>query len=162
MSVRYFHRACDKLAHVTSIICSSLLVLMTVIAGWQVWTRYVWQQPATWTEQAALLLIGYYVLLAAAICVKETSHLGLTFFSDRLEGTMKTLVWSFNHVTILGFGLLLTGAGWHLAINNWGHLLPAMPLPHGLVFFPFIISGVLCVLFSIQHLLRPRLREETL
>ena len=42
------------------------LVLMTVIVGWQVFGRYVLNSSPSWSEQAALTLMIWYVFLFLA------------------------------------------------------------------------------------------------
>ncbi|HWM28732.1 MAG TPA: TRAP transporter small permease subunit, partial [Woeseiaceae bacterium] len=47
------------------------LLLMTLIIGWQVFARYVLNDSPAWAEQAALLLMIWYVMFAAAAGVRE-------------------------------------------------------------------------------------------
>ena len=42
------------------------LVVMTAIVGWQVFGRFVLDSSPSWTEQAALVLMIWYVMFAAA------------------------------------------------------------------------------------------------
>ena len=42
------------------------LLATTAIIGWQVFGRYVLQSSPSWTEQASLVLMIWYVFLAAA------------------------------------------------------------------------------------------------
>ena len=51
------------------------LVAMTLIAGWQVFGRYVLNSSPSWSEQAALTLMIWYVSLAAAAGVREGFHI---------------------------------------------------------------------------------------
>ena len=52
------------------------LVLMTLIIGWQVFGRYVLNSSPSWSEQASLALMIWYVSLAAAAGVRALGCLG--------------------------------------------------------------------------------------
>jgi hypothetical protein len=52
------------------------LVLMTAIIGWQVFGRFVLGSSPSWAEQAALILMIWYVFFAAAAGVREASTSG--------------------------------------------------------------------------------------
>src|SRR3712207_74602 len=65
------------------------LVCMTAAIGWQVFGRFVLNNSPTWTEPVSLLLMLYYILLAAAVGVHERFHFSLDLFrslaSERLR-----------------------------------------------------------------------------
>lgn len=50
------------------------LLAMTAIIGWQVFGRFVLNSSPSWTEQASLILMIWYVMFAAAAGVYEGFH----------------------------------------------------------------------------------------
>jgi TRAP-type C4-dicarboxylate transport system permease small subunit len=77
-----FARLTQKLARIAIVISTAGLVLMTLIIGWQVFARYVLNASPAWSESAALLLMLYYIMLAAAVGVYENFHLGLKYYAS--------------------------------------------------------------------------------
>ena len=71
-----------RLARTAIVISAAGLVLMTLIIGWQVFARYVLNASPAWSESSALLLMLYYIMLAAAVGVYENFHLGLKILID--------------------------------------------------------------------------------
>lgn len=65
---------------------SVALVLVTGIISWQVFGRFVLNSSPSWTEQAALLLMIWYVMLGAAAGVKEGFHIRIALFEQKLGG----------------------------------------------------------------------------
>ena len=58
---------------------------MTGIIGWQVFGRFVLNSSPSWSEQAALMLMIWYVFLAAAAGICEGFHIRITLFEDSLS-----------------------------------------------------------------------------
>ena len=52
------------------------LVLMTVMVAWGVFGRYVLNDTPTWVEAGSLFLMSWFILLGAAVGVRESDHLG--------------------------------------------------------------------------------------
>ncbi|MGF1526829.1 MAG: TRAP transporter small permease [Candidatus Competibacterales bacterium] len=130
------------------------LVAMTAVIGWQVYGRYVLNDTPPWSEQLSLLLMLYYILLAAAVGVREQSHLGLLFFRDRLPAPLRRLTMALSYGLVGAFGGFLAWYGSNLVATTWSHTLPSLGLPTGVSYLPFPAAGVLIVLFSLENLLK--------
>ena len=91
------HFAADWLVR----IAAAGLVAMTAIVGWQVFGRYVLNSSPSWSEQASLTLMIWYVSLAAAAGVREGFHIRIV----ALEAAMPPRIQSAMRVasnTIVG------------------------------------------------------------
>jgi TRAP-type C4-dicarboxylate transport system permease small subunit len=126
---------------------------MTVIIGWQVWGRYVLNDSPQWTERLSLLLMLYYILLAAAVGVRDRFHLGLVFFQQALPAKVRWAVDILVNVIVGAFGLFMVWYGVKIALSTWTHTIPTLGIPTGAGYLPFPIAGVLIVLFSLEHIL---------
>ena len=52
------------------------LVLMTIMVAWGVFGRYVLNDTPIWVEAGSLFLMSWFILLGAAVGVRESDHLG--------------------------------------------------------------------------------------
>lgn len=129
------------------------LVLMTIIIGWQVFARYVLNDTPHWSEKFCLLLMIYFILFAAAAGVRDGSHIGLVIIKESLSGLPKRIVTVINHliVGLFGFGMVWFGA--NMVVSTWTHVIPTLGLPTGLSYLPFPLTGLLFMLFSLEHIL---------
>ena len=129
------------------------LVLMTIIIGWQVFARYVLNDTPHWSEKFCLLLMIYFILFAAAAGVRDGSHIGLVIIKESLSGLPKRIVTVINHliVGLFGFGMVWFGAD--MVVSTWTHVIPTLGLPTGLSYLPFPLTGLLYMLFSLEHIL---------
>ena len=129
------------------------LVLMTVIVGWQVFGRYVLNSSPSWSEQAALTLMIWYVFLAAAAGVREGFHIRIVALENAVGPTAKRVLRMLSDVIIAACGLALLFWGSELVVRTWGHIIPSLGLPRGMAYLALPISGALIALFSLERLL---------
>ena len=128
------------------------LTAMTAIISWQVFARYLLNSAPAWTEQAALLLMLWFVLFSAAAGVREGFHIRLSLI-EQLSGpkTRKSLR-LFSHLVVFFVGAMMAIEGSSLAIATWDHTIPTLGFSRSVAFWPFAGSGAMSVVFSAEHL----------
>jgi len=128
------------------------LILMTTIIAAQVFARYVLNDSPAWAEQAALLLMIWYVFLAAAAGVREGFHIRIAVFADNLPQGPRQLVIIFGHLVVLTFGAGMAYFGVELVGATWDHVIPTLGISRGYAYVPIPISGILIVGFAIEQI----------
>lgn len=133
------------------------LVAMTALVGWQVFGRFILNSSPSWTEQASLVLMIWYVMLASAAGVYEGFHIRIALLEDRLgsrAGALRRVVAAV--VLLSGAVLLIYGAqlAWMLRAN----VIPSLGISRGIAYLPMPIAGLLIVLFALPQLIdgKPR------
>jgi TRAP-type C4-dicarboxylate transport system permease small subunit len=130
------------------------LVLMTAFIAWQVWGRYVMNDTPTWTEVSSVILMGWFILLGAAVGLREGNHLSfdvlLHVLPDRVKGVLHTV----SDIVVLIFGGGMAVYGVQLARQTWSNTIPLLGVSGAVEYFALIAGGVLIVLFSIERILR--------
>jgi TRAP-type C4-dicarboxylate transport system permease small subunit len=129
------------------------LVGMTIIIGWQVYARYVLNSSPSWTEQAALYLMGWFILFAAAAGVREGFHIRLTMLQDLSSPTIARVLRVICHLVVLVFGLFMIKGGLDLIIATWQHSIPSLAVPRGSAYIPIAGAGALIVFFTLEHII---------
>lgn len=129
------------------------LILMTAIIAWQVFARYVLNASPTWAEQAALLLMIWYVMLAAAAGVREGFHIRIAIFAAKLPDKPKRIVHLVSHAVVGLFGLAMLWFGIDLVREVWPHVIPTLGLSRGFAYMPIPIAGVLIFGFALEHVI---------
>jgi TRAP-type C4-dicarboxylate transport system permease small subunit len=129
------------------------LVLMTVIVGWQVFGRYVLNSTPSWSEQAALTLMIWYVALAAAAGVRQGFHIRIVALEEAVPpGVRKWMqVVSNTIVGLCGAAMFIWGG--ELVLRTWSHVVPSLGIPRGLTYLALPISGALMALFAFEQVL---------
>ncbi len=130
------------------------LVAMTLAVAWQVFGRFILNDTPSWTEPISLLLMLYFILLVAAVGVRERFHLGLDLFRLLLPARV-LLVMEIINFTLLGFfGCAMFWFGREMIMQSWGVPMVALGFPEGVALIPMSLSGLMIILFSIEQILR--------
>lgn len=129
------------------------LLLIVAVVFYQVFGRYVLNDPPTWAENAALVLVLYVTLIAAAVGVRDAGHIGmeslLVLAPDRLRERIELLI----HGLVALFGAAMAYNGAILGLSVMDYKIPNLGISEGLRYVPLVLSGVLIVLFSIEHVI---------
>ncbi len=128
------------------------LLIMTAIVGVQVFARYVLNDSPAWAEQAALLLMIWYVFIAAAAGVREGFHIRIAVFADNLPKKIRRPVAVIAHLAVIAFGISMAVFGVELARETWQHVIPTLGISRGYAYIPIALSGVLITGFAIEQL----------
>lgn len=148
-----FERVCKALSAFALVLSAVGLLLMTVLISWQVFARYVLNSSPSWTEQAALLTMLWFILFAAAAGVREGFHIRLSLLEDLAKPRLKRAMQVGGGVTVLLFGLAMCVQGGALVLETWSHTIPALGLPRGIAYIPISAAGAMIVLFSVERML---------
>jgi TRAP-type C4-dicarboxylate transport system permease small subunit len=129
------------------------LLVIVAIVFYQVFGRYVLNSSPTWTESFALVLILYVTLIAAAVGVRDAGHIGmeslLVLAPERVRNSIELVI----HVLVLLFGAAMVYNGWILGASVAAYRIPNLNLPEVVRYVPLVLSGLLIVLFSIEHII---------
>lgn len=151
--IEIFSKACARLSMVALLLAAAGLVLMTIIIGWSVFGRYVLNDTPTWAEAGALFLMSWFIILGAAVGVRESDHLGFEIGLHYSPPLLRTLLVATTLVIVGLFGLAMSVYGYQLAAKTWGEKLPLIGISKGWDFVPMIVGGLLIALFSVERLL---------
>ena len=130
------------------------LVAMTALVAAQVFARYVVGAPLTWTEPTSILLMGWFILLGAAVGTREGYHLSFDVLLMVLPQRIVRGLHSVSDLVVAGFGAGMAWFGFELLTRTWTASMPTLGLPGGVAFIPLTLSGVLIVIFSAERLAR--------
>ena len=148
----------DRLADLLAKIAAAGLIVMTLVVGWQVFGRFVLQSSPSWSEQTALVLMIWYVFLAAGAGVWERFHIRIEILEQRFDQTTQRRLRITIHVLIAVMGLVLLVSGSQLAWLVRDHVIPSLGISRAFAYVPIPVTGALVALFSAGRI-RVRLAE---
>jgi TRAP-type C4-dicarboxylate transport system permease small subunit len=127
------------------------LVAMTGVVGWQVFARYILNDTPSWSEPLSLQFMAWFILLGAAVGVRESVHLGLDFVRVLVPERVGQAMDLVNLGLVAFFGMAMSYYSTLLAIGTWTATIPVLGIPGGVDFFPLILGGVLIALFALER-----------
>jgi len=116
---------------------------LAVVVFYQVFTRYVLNDAAGWTEEIARYLLVAVTFLGGAMGVRRGTHIQVDFvyrFLPRAAGRALSVVVDFVRAAFFGYATWLT---WLLLDKIGSHRMAIVELPIGLVFGAMLLGFAL-------------------
>jgi C4-dicarboxylate transporter, DctM subunit len=127
--------------------CSLLVVLTVAITLLQVITRYVFNDPLSWTEEAARIIFIWITFLGAFLALKTNSHISFgSVFNSGLSAGMRNIISPIIIALMIFYLLNLTISGIRLTGQYTESLSPALRFPVAYTFAIIPIASVLMII----------------
>jgi TRAP-type C4-dicarboxylate transport system permease small subunit len=111
-----------------------LLLAMTVVVATNVCYRFVLNDPLSWGDEVAQILLVWLTFLGAALAVRDDEHYYLNYLSRKASGPALRRLQLFRDLaTLLAIGVLL----YYSAIVSWQirqWIMPATEISRALVY----------------------------
>ena len=134
-------------------IAAVLLSAMTLLVLYQVFTRYVLNSPAAFTEEIVRYLLIWTGFIGAAYAFSTRQHMALVLVRDRLSPNRKKVLMTAIDVLILVFALfVIIIGGTKLALSAVKEYSALLGISRGLVYSMAPISGVFIILAQIINI----------
>lgn len=156
------NRLLDRVAKGALWASGTSLVLMTIIVGAQVFSRYVLNFSLTWVEPLAIQLMGWFIFLGAAVGVRENFHLGLDLLRHFAPPQVNRVMDAASMLVIAVFGLFISWYGLQLAIRTWDTTISGLGISGAWDFAPLVLSGLLITVFALERLWRDGVQGEAM
>lgn len=142
------------LDRVLAVICVVAFTALVVIVAWQVFTREVLDDSATWTEESARYMFVGLALFAAAYVFSERGHIAVEILVERLPERAQLAMAVLIELVVIGFTVLVFMIGGiRIAENAWGQNLSTLPLSVGQAYLALPVAGALIIFYSVYHVL---------
>src|SRR5687768_7329042 len=142
------------LARLTVFVAAVALIAMAGIQAWQVFARYVLDNPPSWTEPLALLCMSTVMMFGAAAGVHASRHFGFFIAVEHARPALRRAMLFVSRAIAAAIGLMLALWGGEMTIDSWDYQIAGAPLPQGIVFMPLCLGGALIAIFAAEQLLR--------
>ena len=149
------------------VLMAVLMAAMVAVACWQVFSRYVLNDPSVVTEELlrfALILLG---MIGAAYSFGTGEHLAFTLLSDHVRRRFATLSkWQTLFLKLVNIAFAVTAliiGGWLQIKSNMNQTSPVLLWRMGNVYMMLPLAGLLIVvleIFNIWNLFRAKGEEE--
>lgn len=104
----FLEKTIDMLTTIGAVVGGVFTGVMTIIVGYAVVGRYVFNRPIGWSEEISMYLMVWAVFLGAAYTLKEDAHIGVDILISRLKPETKKIFLNFHYlVGIILFSILL-------------------------------------------------------
>lgn len=134
-------------------IATVLLSIMTLLVLYQVFTRYVLDSPAAFTEELVRYFLIWTGFIGAAYAFLTREHMCLVLFRDNLKPEKRRILMIVLDVLILIFAILvITIGGFKLAMSARQVYSALLGIPRSLVYGMAPVSGLFIIVAQIINI----------
>lgn len=136
-----------------------LLVLMVLAVIWQVFSRYIANNPSSFTEELSRYLFIWIGILGAAYASGQQTHLAIDILPPKLNPPNRIKLRIFINFLIIFFSLtvLVIGGGNLVYVNyDLGQFSAALNVPLSAVYLVLPISGILVIIYKVNEIINAK------
>lgn len=144
-------------------ILALLMALLVLDVIWQVVTRFLLNNPSSFTDELARYLLIWLGLLGAALVSGHKMHLAIDLLSDRIRPQFQKYLAIFIDLVVLITALsIMVFGGSKLVYTIWslGQTSTALQVPLSVVYTIIPFSGLLITYFAIEDILSRTIKSE--
>ncbi|MEK5067123.1 TRAP transporter small permease [Sporosarcina sp. FSL K6-1508] len=140
---------------VLAAICALLLAFMTVLATYQVITRYVFKAPSTMSEDMLSYSFVWVSLLGAALVFGQKDHMRLSLLSDKFKGASGLVLSIFTELLIIAIAVIvfLVGGKDFVGVGSL-QTSPTLNITMDFVYAILPLSGILIIIYNLLNIIQ--------
>lgn len=126
---------------------------MVVLTCWQVFTRYILQNPSSWSEELVSYLFAWMSLFGASIVVGERGHMNIPIVVERMGTRGRKFFAIFAEVIACVFaGVILVYGGIQITSLAMGQMTSSLGVAIGVFYVILPLSGVINIIYTILNI----------
>ncbi len=138
-------------------ICVVLLGLLVLDVLWQVFTRFVLNDPSGFTDEVAGYLLIWVGMLGAAYVTGQREHLAIDLLIQKSPEKRQKKLIAFTYLAVFVFALivLVVGGGWLMYTRFlWNVKSAALGLPLGVVYSVLPLTGLFIMYYTMDDYIK--------
>lgn len=152
------NRFINLLDRILATFCVVLCIGLVASVVWQVFSRYVLNDPSTVTDELARFLFIWVGLVGAAYGLGQKKHLAIDLLLMKLENQPKKhqqLQFVINIISIFFIVVVMCYGGTQLVLDTIkaGQISPVLGIQMGLVYLALPVSGFFMLIFLARDLI---------
>ena len=143
----------NVLDHTLEILSGVSFLAMVVLTCWQVFTRYILQNPSPWSEELVAYLFAWASLLGASIITGERGHMNIPIVTDHFTPGIQKLLAIFGELIAFAFSLIiLVYGGIKITSLAMGQMTSALGVTVGVFYVVMPLCGILNMIYTVLNI----------
>lgn len=139
---------------ILNVLAGVSFLAMVALTCWQVFTRYILQNPSSWSEELVSYLFAWMALLGASIVVGERGHMNIPILVDRMgSGARKALHVFAEIVGCVFAAVILVYGGVQITTLAMGQMTSSLGVPIGIFYIVLPLCGVINIIYTILNII---------
>lgn len=139
---------------VLNLLAGLSLTVMVVLATYQVITRYIFNNPSTWSEELVGYLFAWATMFGATIVSGERGHMNIPLLVDSSKPAIKKLLLIFSEIIAFLFSAaILVFGGLQVSSLAMGQQTSSLGVAVGVFYWVMPICGIVMALYAVLNII---------
>jgi len=136
-----------------NVLAGGSFLVMVVLTCWQVFTRYILDNPSSWSEELVSYLFAWMSLFGACVVTGERGHMNIPLLVEHFDGGgKKALLCLSEFVALLFSAVILVLGGIQIQNLTMGQMTSSLGVPLGVFYVVVPAAGALNVIYTILNI----------
>lgn len=141
------------LTRLLNVLAGVSFIAMVVLTCWQVFTRYVLQNPSSWSEELVSYLFAWASLLGASLVTGERGHMNIPILVERMNPAAQKALGIFGELVAFAFSLIiLVYGGVQISRLAMGQMTSSLGVAVGIFYVVMPLCGVLNMIYTVLNI----------
>lgn len=142
------------LNYTLNVLAGGSFLAMVLLTCWQVFTRYILQNPSSWSEEMVSYLFAWMSLFGASLVVGERGHMNIPIVVERFGDKARKCFAIFGEIVACIFAaVILVYGGIQITSLAMGQMTSSLGVPIGIFYVVLPLSGVLNIIYTILNIM---------
>lgn len=141
------------LNRIMNVLAGVSLIAMTALTCWQVFTRYVLNNPSTWSEELVGYLFAWASLFGASLITGERGHMNIPVVVEKMPLGAKKILGIFGELIAMAFSaIILIYGGYRITLLAMDQMTSSLRVAVGVFYVAMPVCGVINILYTILNI----------
>ena len=143
----------EILTQILNVLAGASFLVMVALTCWQVLTRYVLNNPSSWSEELVSYMFAWMSLLGASLVTAERGHMNIPSMVEKCGPALQKLLLCLAE--IIGFlfsAVILAYGGFQIANLAMGQMTSSLGVPIGVFYVVLPLCGILNMVYTVLNI----------
>ena len=143
----------NALTHALNVLAGVSFIAMVALTCWQVFTRYVLQNPSSWSEELVSYLFAWASLLGASLVTGERGHMNIPILVEKCSPALQKALNVFGELVAFAFSaIILVYGGVEITQLAMGQMTSSLGVQVGIFYIVMPLCGVLNMVYTVLNI----------
>lgn len=143
----------EILTQILNVLAGASFLVMVALTCWQVLTRYVLNNPSSWSEELVSYMFAWMSLLGSSLVTAERGHMNIPIMVEKCGPALQKLLLCLAE--IIGFlfsAVILAYGGFQIANLAMGQMTSSLGVPIGVFYVVLPLCGILNMVYTVLNI----------
>ena len=138
---------------ILNILGGGSFLVMVALTCWQVFTRYVLDNPSTWSEELLGYIFAWMSLFGACLVTGERGHMNIPLLVDMAPSGAKKVLLCLGEIIAFAFSaVILVYGGVQITSLAMGQMTSSLGVAMGVFYVVMPVCGVVNMIYTIMNI----------